>query len=212
MKRRLWTTVGFALLLCLAEARTTRAQVTCSALVPAQTCKVVSQLANGSLNRLLKSPVTMEVLTPDEYSKHKSEIRNEDDSAGRLLCDPSAPKPLCPRTQKLQEFYMTWTDDMMFTRDRDSQSSFPSKIIASTDQFENMLFDKKDCPCLATKEKDGKDTLTNKNGTVVIKGGVFILDGKLSIDKINEAMCFIEGYFNGLLSMGPSNNEIIKTQ
>jgi hypothetical protein len=196
MKRCLWTT----------------AQVTCSALVPARTCKVVSLLANDSLSRLLKSPVSMEVLSPNEYGKRKAEIRNEDDSTGRFLCDRSVPNPPCPQTQKLQEFYMTWTDNMMFTRDRDSQSSFPSKIIVSTDEFEHVLFDKADCPCIDTKEKDGKDTLTNKYGVVVIKDGVYVLDGKLSIDKVNEAMCFIEGYFNGLLSMGPSNTEIIRTR
>jgi hypothetical protein len=151
----------------------------------------------------------MEVLTSDEFSKRKAAIRKEDDSTGRILCSTGSPG--CPQTQKLQEFYMTWTDDMMFTRDRDSQSSFPSKIIVSTDKFENMLFDKKDCPCIDTKEKDGKDTLTNKHGVVVIKDGVFVLDGKLSIAKVNETMCFIEGYFNGMLSMGPSNSEIMKT-
>lgn len=107
---------------------------------------------------------------------------------------------------------MTWTDDMMFIRDRDSQGSFPSKIIVSTDQFENMLFDKRDCPCLDAKGKNGKDTVTNKYGIVVIRDGVPVLDGKTSIDKINEAIIFIQGYFSGLVSMDLSNDEVwIKT-
>jgi hypothetical protein len=208
MKRRLWTATIFGLLLCLACALTTGAQVSCSALVPAPTCKLVSELANGPLNNLLKFPVPMEVLTPDEYSRRKTAIRSEDDSTGRVMCNPSASNPPCPITQKLQEFNMTWTDDMMFIRDRDSQGSFPSKIIVSTDQFENMLFDKRDCPCLDAKGKNGKDTVTNKYGIVVIKDGVPVLDGKTSIDKIEEAITFIQGYFSGLVSMGRSNDEV----
>jgi hypothetical protein len=51
--------------------------------------------------------------------------------------------------------------------------------------------------------------VTNKYG-VVIK--VFVLDGKVSIDKISETLIFIEGYFSGLVSMGLSNQEVwIKT-
>ncbi len=212
MKRGLWTASIFALLLCLACALTTGAQVSCSALVPARTCKLVSELANEPLKNLLKFPVSMEVLTPDEYNRRKAAIRSEDDSTGRALCDPRASSPPCPLTQKLQEFNMTWTDDMMFTRDRDGQGSFPSKIIASTNQFENMLFDERDCPCLDAKGKNGKDTVTNKYGVVVIKDGVPVLDGKTSIDKINEAIIFIQGYFSGLVSMDLSNDEVwIKT-
>jgi hypothetical protein len=71
---------------------------------------------------------------------------------------PSPESPPCPRTQKLQEFNMTWTRNMMFTGDPDNQSSSPSKITVSTDQFENMLFDEKDCPCVDTKDQDGKDS------------------------------------------------------
>jgi hypothetical protein len=208
MKKRLWSVSAFGFLLYFLGARPTNAQVSCSALVPARTCKIVSQLANDSLNRLLKSPVPMEVLNPDEYGKRKAMIKKQDDDTGRIMCDPSVPDPPCPITHKLQEFYNTWTDNVMFTRERDSQSSFPTKIIVSTDEFEHVLFDEKDCPCLDTKEKDGKDTVTNKRGVVVIKDGVSVLDGKLSIDKISETICFIEGYFNGLISMSLSNHEI----
>jgi len=98
----------------------------------------------------------MEVLTPDEFSKRKAAIRKEDDSTGRIMCDPSAVATSCPHTQKLQEFYMTWTDDMVFTRERDSQSSFPTKIIVSTDEFEHMVSNDKECPCVVTKDKDGR--------------------------------------------------------
>lgn len=191
---------------CLAFVPASKAQVSCSARVPASTCKMVSALANDSLNHLLKYPVSMEVLTPDEYSKRKGAIRKEDDSTGRIMCDPSVPDPPCPHTQKLQEFYMTWTDDIMFTRERDSQSSFPSKIIVSTDAFEHMVSNNKDCPCVVTKDKDGKDTVTNKYG-VVIK--VLVLEGKPSIDKISEIVTFIEGFFSGLVSMSWSNQEVL---
>jgi len=195
--------------MCLAFAPAGKAQVSCSALVPPRTCEMVSALANDSLNRLLKYPVPMEVLTPDEYSKRKAAIRKEDDSTGRFMCDPSDHEIPCPPTRKLQEFYMTWTDNMMFTRERESRSSFPTKIIVSTDEFEHMVSNHKDCPCTVTKDKDGEETVTNKYG-VVIKP--FVLDGKVSIDLISEAVTFVIGYFNGLVSARVSNYEIwVKT-
>ena len=93
MKRRLWTATSFGFSVCLMVVPISNAQVSCSALVPAHTCKIVSELANDPLNRLLKFPVPMEVLTPGEYSKRKAAIRKEDDSTGRVMCDPSLPDP-----------------------------------------------------------------------------------------------------------------------
>ena len=174
-------TILFAAILAFASA--TRAQVSCSANVPAEACKIVSHVMSEpevGVTGLKNMPVSVEILTHDEFVIRKQEIENHDEGV-RFDCHDPAFWRECTGSRKPQIFRMFWTDGMLFTRDYRSESEFPTKIIISVSEFVSVR--------------------TEANPV-----------GKLDFDKILNTRIFIEGFYQGLVAMSERDDRILRSE
>jgi hypothetical protein len=129
MKRRLWTTAGFVLLLCLAGARATDAQVSCSPEIPGDTCKEVAVLFEGflTLETGVKGGSQLELVSPAEFRARINQIKRK-----YLTEVESEMPPGCGSASVKLVFGNCWNENVVFFRDNPNDLA-PKRILVSSD-------------------------------------------------------------------------------
>jgi hypothetical protein len=150
-------------------AVTANAQVSCSPSVVPQMCKSVADFVNPLLDHTMLQGVriSVEIVSAAEFAKRRDQTQKEDGELG-MRCGGCS--PAYPGAPKYQEFVNVWDTNLLFLREKDGRGPFPSKVVASSEEFEGITF------------KDGKA----------------VSDGHFAPDRISGFANFISGYYGGL--------------
>jgi hypothetical protein len=146
-----------------------KAQVSCSPSVAPQMCKAVADFVNPLLNHTILQGVSIsvELLSAEEFNKRRDQIQKEDGDLG-MRCGGCS--PAYPGAPKYQEFVNVWDTNLLFLREKDGRGPFPTKVVASSEEFEG----------------------------VTIKDGKVVSDGHFAPDTISRFASFMSGYYGGL--------------